>query len=68
MKFLLTMLGQLGGWLIRLVPIFLAYRAGVKDVQAEELEARNEELLNRPHTDDDTVKLLRDKARQRRKD
>lgn len=68
MNFLLTMLGQLGGWLIRLVPIFLAYRAGVKDVQAEELEAKNEALRNRPHTDDDTVKLLRDKARQRRKD
>lgn len=67
MNFLLTILSQLGGLLLKLVPIFLAYRSGVKDVQAEELEARNEALKSRPHTDDDTVKLLRDKARRKRK-
>ncbi len=62
MSFLLQMLGALGGWLVKLVPIFLAYRAGVKDVQAEELEKQNDELRKDAALSDTAIA---DKLRER---
>jgi len=42
--------------------------SGALSQQAKDLEATNEALSNRPVTDNDLLKLLRDKAASERKD
>ena len=68
MNFLLALLKLMGSLVEKLVPIFLAYRAGVKDAEAKETEAQNDALKSRPHTDNDVVISLRDTARRKRED
>lgn len=62
MNFLLALLKLMGSLVEKLVPIFLAYRAGVKDVQAEELEKQNDELRKDAALSDTAIA---DKLRER---